>query len=95
MASRIRQLEDALAIAYATVSHETHPLLEEDYLRMKFGFENKPNKPASASATGDTSGTADIIDAIGTLTMDSRGEMSYYGPSAGAEVRYSFVVFGM
>jgi hypothetical protein len=79
MAQRIRQLEDALAIFQAGVSNETHPLLQDEFLSIKYGLEVQSEPPH-----GDTMEQA--IDALGTLTMGDHGEAKYFGRSGGSEV---------
>ena len=85
MGQRIRELEDALAIFQAGVSNETHPLLGEELLSIKFGPEKghalqkePPRRKESVEPP---------IDALGTMTMGEGGEGKYFGPSAGSEVR--------
>lgn len=75
--SRIRQLEDALAILQSTVSHECHPLLSNDLLSLKQG---------ALTATSSSSGLKTTLDSLGTLTIGERGEAKYFGVSAGTEV---------
>lgn len=83
MGQRIRQLEDALAIFQSSVSNETHPLLHEDLLGVKYGPEvrNSGDPEPPRDAVGET------IDALGTLTIGDSGESKYFGRSAGSEVR--------
>lgn len=82
MSERIRQLEDALAIFQAGISHERHPLLRDELLTIKFGPEVR--------RTVDEEHNRDIlssnIDALGTLTIGEHGESKYFGRSAGSEV---------
>lgn len=62
---RIRELEDALAIVYASVSSERHPLLNEKALKIKFGPETlgcSSTPPISHQDYNEPS-----IDALGTL----------------------------
>ena len=70
MSERIRQLEDALAIFQAGISHERHPLLRDELLTIKFGPEVR--------RTVDDEHNRDIlssnIDALGTLTIGEHGE---------------------
>lgn len=94
MSNRIRQLEDALAFLQSTVSDEPHPLLTENMLRVKFGPEviNGPqiaSNPLNVTGiTPDrTTPTEKSIDALGTLTLGSTGNIHYFGRSAGSEVR--------
>lgn len=87
MGQRIRQLEDALAIFQAGVSSETHPLLRDELLSIKFGPDKgkmlEREQPPRANF-------ASSIDALGTLTIGDHGQVKYFGRSAGSEVRFSF-----
>lgn len=82
MGQRIRQLEDALAIFQAGVSNETHPLLRDELLSIKFGPETRRTEDTRPREL-----PTDSIDALGTLTIGDRGEAKYFGISGGSEVR--------
>ena len=86
MSERIRQLEDALAIFQAGISHERHPLLRDELLTIKFGPEVRRTVDEE-QARDQLSST---IDALGTLTVGEHGESKYFGRSAGSEVGTSF-----
>lgn len=83
MGSRIRQLEDAVAILQSNVSSEPHPLLCDELLSIKYGPEihrkGVANEPARITSL-------DALDALGTLTINDVGQVKYYGRSAGSEV---------
>ncbi|RDB22452.1 putative transcriptional regulatory protein C1F7.11c [Hypsizygus marmoreus] len=82
MGQRIRQLEDALAIFQSGVSSETHPLLQDQFLAIKFG----PDKgPALEREEPSRDNSLDSIDALGTLTIGDHGQVKYFGRSAGSE----------
>ncbi|KAK7063782.1 hypothetical protein R3P38DRAFT_2820319 [Favolaschia claudopus] len=81
MSSRIRQLEEALAILQAVVSSERHPLLATDLLAVKFAAE--ASQPQAEPSLQERDPAA--IDALGTLTLGDKGEVKYFGSSAGAE----------
>ncbi|KAJ7276302.1 hypothetical protein B0H12DRAFT_13960 [Mycena haematopus] len=89
MGQRIRQLEDALAIFQAsTGSNETHPLLRDELLSIKFGPEKGavPDKQVKSKEP-----SMDSIDALGTMTIGDDGEGKfgkYFGPSAGSETLF-------
>ncbi|KAF7352874.1 Zn(2)-C6 fungal-type domain-containing protein [Mycena venus] len=89
MGQRIRQLEDALAIFQAsTGSNDTHPLLRDELLSIKFGPEKgaAPEKQFKAKEP-----SVDSIDALGTLTIGDDGDGKfgkYFGPSAGSETLF-------
>ncbi|KDR81167.1 hypothetical protein GALMADRAFT_222679 [Galerina marginata CBS 339.88] len=82
MSNRIRQLEDGLAILQSTVSDQRHPLLTDELLKIKFGSEAIN---ARQHTSDEESTAAKSIDALGTLTLGSSGEMQYFGRSAGSE----------
>ncbi|KAG6857340.1 hypothetical protein H0H87_005643 [Tephrocybe sp. NHM501043] len=82
MGQRIRQLEDALAIFQSGVSSETHPLLRDEFLSIKFG-PDKGQLLEREEPPRDTS--TDSIDALGTLTIGDHGQLKYFGRSAGSE----------
>ncbi|KAF8901817.1 fungal-specific transcription factor domain-containing protein, partial [Mucidula mucida] len=81
MSTRIRQLEDALAILQASVSSDRHPLLNDDLLRVKFGAEAAKQQQAEPLLPPENQ----AIDALGTLTLTDAGDMRYFGRSAGSE----------
>ncbi|KAF5341215.1 hypothetical protein D9611_006109 [Ephemerocybe angulata] len=82
MSTRIRQLEDALAILQASISEERHPLLTEELLKMKFGGEALDHKPPEPSLERNAE---DVVDALGTLALGDDGNAAYFGRSAGSE----------
>lgn len=89
MSRRIRQLEDALALLQLNISSETHPLLLDELLSIKFGPEIRQTKEAQASQDL----LAVTMDAFGTLAIGEDGESRYFGSSGGSEVRcYSATV---
>lgn len=85
MGQRIRFLEDALAVFQNSVSSESHPLLRDDFLMVKFGPGIVANhrKP-------DTPPPDDLAEALGTLTVGEHGDAKYFGRSAGTEVSRCF-----
>lgn len=94
MGQRIRQLEDALTIFQSGVSSETHPLLREELLAIKFGPEVQAGQSTETEPPRDS--VTDTIDALGTLSIGDGGALKYFGRSAGSEVsvyhaaRYSY-----
>ncbi|KIY73655.1 hypothetical protein CYLTODRAFT_341809 [Cylindrobasidium torrendii FP15055 ss-10] len=86
MGQRIRQLEDALAIFQAGVSNETHPLLREELLAIKFGPDSSGITPKEKLPLEHS---LNAIDALGTLTIGDRpGDGKYFGRSAGSETLF-------
>ncbi|KAF9263295.1 hypothetical protein L218DRAFT_1077293 [Marasmius fiardii PR-910] len=85
MGQRIRQLEDALAIIQVSVSSERHPLLEEEYLKIKFPPALSEPNPIKEENEGSPSNVMELSDALGTLTLGEYGDTRYLGRSAGSE----------
>ena len=85
MSERIRQLEDALAIFQAGISHERHPLLRDELLTINFG----PEVRRTVDDEHQREMLSASIDALGTLTLGEHGESKYFGRSAGSEVSAS------
>ncbi|KAL0072372.1 hypothetical protein AAF712_000135 [Marasmius tenuissimus] len=83
MGQRIRQLEDALSLLQASVSSEQHPLLRDEYMRIKFPLS--PFEDTKLEKEGVPAGTVDLADAVGTLTLDEGGHARYLGRTAGPE----------
>lgn len=103
MSDRIRQLEDALAILQSTISGpagESHPLLQRDLLKIKSSIElhsasvSGAQDEARARAEEDDGGEdAELQDTFGTLAIRDDGVATFYGRSAGSEVRPSITFF--
>jgi len=90
MSDRIRRLEDALAVAQASISKDEHPLLGRELLNIKSSLELHS---AAEERERDLSGKgeerdedAHCIDAFGTLAIRDDGAATFYGRSAGSEV---------
>ena len=91
MSDRIRQLEDALSILQSSVTREPHPLLRAELLSIKSGLDlhsatnSKTGAPQTEQELDDAS---QEIDAFGTLAVRDDGAATFYGRSAGSEVRH-------
>ncbi|KAJ7031566.1 hypothetical protein C8F04DRAFT_959994 [Mycena alexandri] len=100
MSDRIRHLEDALAVLQSTVTSEPHPLLDRELLKIKSSIElhsaveGEEGFPTNGGGAPDGNGESDdfddYIDAFGTLAIREDGAATFYGRSAGSEVRSSF-----
>jgi hypothetical protein len=88
MSDRIRQLEDALAILQSTLTREPHPLLQRDLLKIKSSIElhSAVDDDAGKDRSEETE-ESQYIDAFGTLAIRDDGAATFYGRSAGSEVR--------
>ncbi|KAG7098726.1 hypothetical protein E1B28_000639 [Marasmius oreades] len=85
MGQRIRQLEDALAILQSSISAERHPLLREEYLKIKFPPALSDTNLVKEEKEGSNSQDVELSDALGTLTLGEYGDTRYLGRSAGSE----------
>lgn len=95
MSDRIRQLEDALAVAQASITNEEHPLLSRDLMKIKSSLElhsavEEKEKDLTGKVEEDSDDTQ-YIDAFGTLAIRDDGAATFYGRSAGSEVRSHLV----
>ncbi|CEL61942.1 putative transcriptional regulatory protein C1F7,11c OS=Schizosaccharomyces pombe (strain 972 / ATCC 24843) GN=SPAC1F7.11c PE=4 SV=1 [Rhizoctonia solani AG-1 IB] len=88
---RISSLENGLATLQATHSSQPHPLLREDLLDLKapLGTELAPaqskRRRTEASNSVEAEQGPEVLDALGTLTIESEGRSVFYGGTAGAE----------
>jgi len=97
MSDRIRQLEDALAIAQSALTGpngEPHPLLQDrDLMKIKSSIELHSASNSGGTMEDMIDGEADeagdddekYIDAFGTLALRDGGAATFYGRSAGQE----------
>ncbi|GJJ10068.1 hypothetical protein Clacol_004294 [Clathrus columnatus] len=76
MGDRIRQLEEALAVAHAKTSTEVHVLLAKPEDLQGENFTEHGNQNGLQN---------DVIDAFGTLSIGSDGRSKYHNQSAGAD----------
>lgn len=86
MSDRIRQLEDALAILQSTQTNEPHPLLQRELLKIKSSIELHSAVEGEDGAPQEDE-DSQYIDAFGTLAIRDDGAATFYGRSAGSEVR--------
>lgn len=77
MSCRIRQLEDALQIAQASLSSSPHPLLTENLLSIKHGVDAPDDLQKELSNP-----EWDIRTSFGTLAISDRGETRFVGRSS-------------
>ncbi|CUA70642.1 putative transcriptional regulatory protein C1F7,11c [Schizosaccharomyces pombe 972h-] [Rhizoctonia solani] len=88
---RISSLENGLATLQAAHSSQPHPLLREDLLELKapLGTELAPSqlkrRRTEAQDPEEVEQGPEVLDALGTLTIESEGRSIFYGGTAGAE----------
>ncbi|KAL0068837.1 hypothetical protein AAF712_004168 [Marasmius tenuissimus] len=83
MSQRIRQLEDALSLLQAFASSEPHPLLRDEFLKIKFPLE--VSEVIRAESEVLPTQVVDLTEACGVLTLGEGGHTRYLGRTAGAE----------
>ncbi|PCH44393.1 hypothetical protein WOLCODRAFT_138977 [Wolfiporia cocos MD-104 SS10] len=81
LASRVRQLEDALLEAHSQISLEPHPLLSEELLQIKRPLEREAPEEVPPEPEPDT---AEAIDAVGSLSITDAGHTKFFGTTANA-----------
>jgi hypothetical protein len=88
LCSRVRDLEDALKTAHAQNSSEPHPLLSDEFLRIKAPLQREapPRNPTTINQQEEEN-NPDVIDSFGTLAINVEGHTSYYGQFANSWVR--------
>jgi hypothetical protein len=84
MSTRIRELEDALAILQSSGPGGRHPLLSDELLKVKFGPE-LPGAPLPTPAVTEEKEVQETANALGTMTITDEGSVQYLGRSAGPE----------
>jgi len=89
MSARIRQLEDALAVSHSVSSSDTHPLLQRDLLQIKsiIDLHSAIEQEANENEGSGEHDENRILDTFGTLALRDDGASTFYGRSAGHEVR--------
>lgn len=94
MSDRIRQLEDALTTLHVD-SEQPHPLLTRDLLDVKsmIDLHSAVDRPPPDETQPDADEDAsDALDIFGTLAVREGGGSTFYGRSAGQEVRPASLV---
>ncbi|KAH7873029.1 fungal-specific transcription factor domain-containing protein [Lentinula edodes] len=80
LATRVRQLEDALAHSHSISSSQPHPLLSDDLLQIKRPLERE--RADGAQPKEKKPDTNDTIDAMGSLSISERGRSTFFGQTA-------------
>jgi hypothetical protein len=93
MSARIRQLDDALSVSHSLTSNDTHPLLQRDLLQIK-SIIDLHSAIEQANQNEETTERDDsrVLDTFGTLALRDDGAPTFYGRSAGHEVRTLFCI---
>jgi len=88
LATRVRELEDALRASHAHLTTEQHPLLSEDLLKIKAPLQRDASQAKSTSSTSikEEEPNPDVVDAFGSLSIGLSGKTQYYGQIANSWV---------
>lgn len=88
LATRVRELEDALRASHNHLSTEPHPLLSEELLRIKAPLQRDVNgsKSATSVTVKEEESNPDVVDAFGSLSIALSGKTKYYGHIANSWV---------
>ncbi|EPT00931.1 hypothetical protein FOMPIDRAFT_1162266 [Fomitopsis schrenkii] len=81
LSTRVRQLEDALQESHSKTSLEGHPLLSEELLQIKRPLERESQEDSPQRGEAEA---AEVIDAVGSLSITDSGHTKFYGTTANA-----------
>ncbi|KAJ3753480.1 hypothetical protein EV360DRAFT_97010 [Lentinula raphanica] len=80
LATRVRQLEDALAHSHRNSSSQPHPLLSDELLQIKMPLEQK--RTDGAHTKEKQPDTNDTFDGMGSLSISEHGRSTFFGQAA-------------
>ncbi len=89
LATRVRELEDALRASHQHLSTEPHPLLSEELLKIKAPLQRDVSsvKSSPSVVVKEEENNPDVVDAFGTLSIALSGKTKYFGHTANSWVR--------
>ncbi|KAK7061133.1 hypothetical protein VNI00_000869 [Paramarasmius palmivorus] len=79
LASRVRELEDALRVDHAQLTGEQHPLLSEELLKIKAPLQREAPAIRNGVVKQEEEPNPDVVDAFGSLSIDMSGKTKYFG----------------
>lgn len=94
LCNRVRELEDALRDSHGHLSTQTHPLLTEEYLRIKMPLQRESSSERFGNGVKEEP-AADVVDSFGSLSIGQSGRTKYYGHIANSWVCAHFLVFSV
>ena len=88
LATRVRELEDALRSSHSHLTSEQHPLLTEELLKIKAPLQRdiSHTKSPSSVVIKEEETNPDIIDSFGSLSISLTGRTKYFGQTANSWV---------
>jgi hypothetical protein len=89
LATRVRELEDALRSSHSHLTSEQHPLLTEELLKIKAPLQRdiSHTKPPGSVVIKEEEANPDIVDSFGSLSISLTGRAKYFGQTANSWVR--------
>ena len=89
---RVRELEDALRDTHSQLSHDIHPLLTDELLKIKAPLQRETNSDRDPVVNGTIKEepSSDVVDSFGSLSITHTGKTKFYGHTANSWVRTSF-----
>jgi hypothetical protein len=95
LSNRVRSLEDALRASHSQLSNEPHPLLHDELLKIKHPLQRDTTSPNGMGGSRDQEpkeepADANIVDAVGSLSVTDSGRTKYFGHAANSYVRLDF-----
>ncbi|KAJ3753187.1 hypothetical protein EV360DRAFT_53880 [Lentinula raphanica] len=88
LSNRVRELEDALRSDHSQLTHDPHPLLSEELLKIKAPLQREP--PAARGLLNgnskDDEPNPDVVDAFGSLSISLSGKAKFFGQTANSWV---------
>ncbi|KAF8159762.1 fungal-specific transcription factor domain-containing protein [Crassisporium funariophilum] len=85
LATRVRELEDALRTSHSHLSTDQHPLLSDDLLKIKAPLQRElthSTKPVASVTVKEEENNPDVVDAFGSLSISLTGRAKYFGQIA-------------
>ncbi|KAI0080184.1 hypothetical protein K474DRAFT_1590475 [Panus rudis PR-1116 ss-1] len=79
LATRVRELEDALRSSHARYTAEPHPLLSEELLRIKAPIQRENLSLQTNGDHGTENQGPDVLDSFGSLAISDTGRTKYFG----------------
>ncbi|EEB92645.1 hypothetical protein MPER_08814, partial [Moniliophthora perniciosa FA553] len=79
LSNRVRELEDGLRVDHAQITHEPHPLLSDDLLKIKAPLQREVPALRNGAVKQEEESNPDVLDAFGSLSISMSGKTKYFG----------------
>ena len=97
LATRVRELEDALRSSHSHLTSEQHPLLTEELLKIKAPLQRdiSHTKTPSSVIIKEEETNPDIVDSFGSLSISLTGRAKYFGQTANSWVSKFYILLSL